>query len=95
MEESDFVKVWLLYSNYIHPWVCKVIELSSETPASGECVTAGWGTKSVTGLLMTAVLQKAPASLVEKQDCKDVRYPDDLSKIMLLFADVCSLHKLS
>merc|ERR1712215_405377 len=51
MEESDFVKV---------------IELSSETPASGECITAGWGTKSVTGLLMTAVLQKAPASLVEK-----------------------------
>jgi len=60
MEESDFVKV---------------IELSSETPASGECMTAGWGTKSVTGLLMTAVLQKAPASLVEKEDCKDMYAP--------------------
>merc|ERR1719312_1718588 len=60
MEETDYVKV---------------IHLASETPASGECVTAGWGTKSITGLLMTAVLQKAPASLVNMEECKEMYEP--------------------
>merc|ERR1712098_316437 len=68
MEENEYVKV---------------INLASETPASGECVTAGWGTKSITGLLMTAVLQKAPASLVDMEECKEIMNPAPTVQIFL------------
>jgi len=57
MTESDFVKM---------------IELADETPQSGDCVTAGWGTKTITSLLMTAVLQKSPASLVDRAECTEM-----------------------
>jgi len=57
MEETDFVKV---------------IDLASETPATGDCVTAGWGTKTVNSLIMTTILQKSSAHIVEKEECEKV-----------------------
>lgn len=52
----------------------KMIELTEETPQSGDCLTAGWGTKTINSLLMTAVLQKSPASLVDRAECTEVGY---------------------
>jgi len=51
----------------------KVINLAEELPVDGqECITAGWGSKSVTSLLMTSVLQQSPATVVSREECQEV-----------------------
>ena len=50
----------------------QVLELAKETPTTGECVTAGWGTQTVNSLVMTTILQKTLAYLVDKDECNDV-----------------------
>jgi len=56
MEESDYVKIIEMLSEVVQP--------------EEECVTAGWGTKTVTGLLMTTILQKINATITDKEECK-------------------------
>ena len=47
--------------------------MSSEAVQPGvECVTAGWGTKTVSGLFMTTILQKLDALIIDKEDCISV-----------------------
>lgn len=58
MEESDYVKIIEMLSEVVQP--------------EEECVTAGWGTKTVTGLLMTTILQKINATITDKEECKSV-----------------------
>ena len=58
MEESDFVKIAEMASEVVQPGV--------------ECATAGWGTKTVSGLFMTTILQKLNASITDKEDCINV-----------------------
>ena len=46
------------------------MSLASEPPAPGaECVTAGWGTQTTSGLFMTSILQKLPASILDREEC--------------------------
>ena len=58
MEESDYVKIVEMSSEAVQPEV--------------ECATAGWGTKTVSGLFMTTILQKLDASVIKKEDCISV-----------------------
>ena len=47
--------------------------LTSAPPAPGaECVTAGWGTHTTSGLFMTNILQRLSATIVDKEECNTV-----------------------
>ena len=52
---------------------CQVVTLTSAPPAPGaECVTAGWGTHTTSGLFMTNILQRLSATIVDKEECNTV-----------------------
>ena len=53
--------------------MCQVVTLTSTPPAPGaECVTAGWGTHTTSGLFMTNILQRLSATIVDKEECNTV-----------------------
>ena len=56
MTETDFVKVKQGEMIMSMKQDIQAVTLAEKSPSSGECVTAGWGTKTVTSLLMTSVL---------------------------------------
>ena len=72
MTETDFVKVKQGELILSVKQAIQVVTLAENSPSSGECVTAGWGTKTVTSLLMTSVLQKSVANFVDKDECEQV-----------------------
>merc|ERR1711915_1052568 len=55
--ESNDVALVRLKSPMTETDFVKAVTLAERSPSSGECITAGWGTKTVTSLLMTSVLQ--------------------------------------
>eukprot|EP00091_Calanus_sinicus_P013423 TRINITY_DN29819_c0_g1_i1.p1 TRINITY_DN29819_c0_g1~~TRINITY_DN29819_c0_g1_i1.p1 ORF type:complete len:143 (-),score=27.20 TRINITY_DN29819_c0_g1_i1:353-781(-) len=70
--ESNDLALLKLKSPMTETDFLKVIELAEVTPTTGACLTAGWGTKSVNSLVMTTILQKSSAYLVDKDECNDM-----------------------
>jgi len=48
----------------------KVVPLAESPTGSGECVTAGWGTHTIGGLVPGSLLQKVAAPLVGREECE-------------------------
>jgi len=68
--ESNDVALVRLKSPMTETDFVKAVTLAEKSPSSGECITAGWGTKTVTSLVMTSVLQKSVANFVDKDECE-------------------------
>ena len=73
--------------------MCQVVTLTSAAPAPGaECVTAGWGTHTTSGLFMTNILQRLSATIVDKEECNTVSIQHHIYLAQAQGQDKVTLH---
>ena len=68
----SFVKVTFVILVDLNNRSALVVQVGPGDPSNWDCVTAGLGTTSVNSLVMTTILQKSSAYLVDKDECNDV-----------------------